>query len=270
VTGVVSTVKPPDEEGEGWVKIWVDEAIESSSKLWLQKPQLKLMTALGGCMCEEKDRIIEGLRTQLANLRSAVDGEYITWAAEDELSTDEEKDAKRIEAINTASDRLALAESVSEDLHVKMMRARDQCAVVEKERDVLRDLLAVVNRDGGHRAEEVGYKQATKEALAAYYALVKRVGKLESSGNLESLAKLESLEKLAIMVGVAGEFSQYREGKWIKEITDAIIAGLKRKEREEALELSAQTMEAYALTIMSPAMNDRHFIKAAALIRDLK
>ena len=45
----------------------------------------------------------------------------------------------------------------------------------------LLDLLAVVNRDGGHRAQEIGIPAAVKEALWAHHALKVRVAELEAA-----------------------------------------------------------------------------------------
>ncbi len=47
-----------------------------------------------------------------------------------------------------------------------------------KERDVLRELLAVLNSDGGQHAELVGYEEATKNALAKYHAMVAELDQL--------------------------------------------------------------------------------------------
>ena len=45
----------------------------------------------------------------------------------------------------------------------------------------LRELLAVVNGDGGHHAQAVGTRQAVEDAIAAYHALQDRVQELEAA-----------------------------------------------------------------------------------------
>lgn len=62
---------------------------------------------------------------------------------------------------------------------VEKLRAEAR-APLEAENTRLRELLAVINRDGGHRAEEVGIDAAAGEAEAAWHALAKRVEELEA------------------------------------------------------------------------------------------
>jgi hypothetical protein len=47
--------------------------------------------------------------------------------------------------------------------------------------DLLRNLLAVIHRDGGHYAAEHGLVQATRDALTRYYVLVQQTDLLQVS-----------------------------------------------------------------------------------------
>jgi len=53
-------------------------------------------------------------------------------------------------------------------------KAVERAEALAEDHDLLGTILAVILGDGGHRQAAVGSKQATAEALEAFYALVRR------------------------------------------------------------------------------------------------
>lgn len=48
-------------------------------------------------------------------------------------------------------------------------------AELRSDNNKLRELLAIVNADGGHRAQEVGIKQAVEEAISKYHGMILQI-----------------------------------------------------------------------------------------------
>ena len=65
------------------------------------------------------------------------------------------------------------------DAHITALHA-EVARLQARERE-LRELLAVVNGDGGHHAQAVGTGQAVEDAIATYHALQARVRELEAA-----------------------------------------------------------------------------------------
>ena len=65
--------------------------------------------------------------------------------------------------------------------------------VINAELAALRDLCAVLNRDGGHRQDEVGTVQAAQEAERRYYNLLAEAAKLKEELRADHLEAAELL-----------------------------------------------------------------------------
>jgi hypothetical protein len=79
-------------------------------------------------------------------------------------------------AIDELRLRVEKAEKERNDAQPELVEAR-------QERDCLRELLAVLNGDGGHRAQEVGYERAAEEAQARWYKMVSDLDLAESQNS---------------------------------------------------------------------------------------
>jgi hypothetical protein len=94
-------------------------------------------------------------------------------------------------------------------------------------RHIARELLATMNRDGGHRVEEVGQEQASKEAVAEWHRRGAALEQAEAENkSLNSFFEREGLLANAHIQGLEAELKKAEAER------DAAIA---RAEQAEAL-----------------------------------